>query len=266
MSYPNPSVLFAGTEQQYLRYRQPHPATFMNMIAGLDPAGTVLDLGCGPGSVALALAHRGRDVIGVDANPRMLDAARDAAAQQMTRGKVQWRLGDAHDLSDLPRVAGATIGDAFHWFDRTRVLGQLDSIVVSGGFVALLMSFAAGTRKPWWYPLVDRVIDRHLGAARRAGPDEMYRQPEGGDHETVLRASPFNRLTVARTDQTLHLNLEEVIGNQYTQAYSSPPVLGERLTEFDRDLRATLHAAEPSEVFTAVIQPALIIARRGEDS
>jgi len=95
MSYPNPAVLFAGTERQYLRYRPSHPCAFLDQIAALRPAGTVLDLGCGPGSVALALAERGRDVIGVDANPAMVDAAREAAAQHMMRGKVQWRPGDA---------------------------------------------------------------------------------------------------------------------------------------------------------------------------
>ncbi len=34
-------------------------------------------------------------MIGVDANPAMVDAAREAAAQHMMRGKVQWRPGDA---------------------------------------------------------------------------------------------------------------------------------------------------------------------------
>lgn len=263
--YANPAGLFAGTEDQYLRYRPTHPRLFLDLIAAQEPAGTLLDLGCGPGSLALALAERGRDVIAVDANPQMLHAARQAAAQRMTRGKVRWQVGDAHDLSELGRVAGVTIGDAFHWFDRERVLNQLNRIVIPSGFVAVVMSFAAGTAKPWWYTVADQVIARHLGATRRAGPEVEYREPRGGDHETVLRASPFKRLTVMRTDQVLRLDLEQVVGNQYTQAYSSPPVLGDRRDAFDRELRAALCATEPSGVFTATIQPALIIARREEN-
>lgn len=264
--YSNPAVLFAGTEDQYLRFRPAHPRLFLDLIAAQQPPGTLLDLGCGPGSIALALAERGRDVVAVDANPRMLEAARRAAAQRMTRGKVRWQLGDAHDLSDLGRFAGVTIGDAFHWFDREQVLNRLDQLVVPGGFVAVVMSFAAGTAKPWWYTVADQVIARHLGTARRAGPDTEYQPPRGGDHETVLRASRFNQLTVIRTDQVLQLDMEQVVGNQYTQAYSSPLVLGDRFDTFDRELRAALCAAEPSGVFTATIQPALIIARRTEDS
>nr|MDT0658702.1 class I SAM-dependent methyltransferase [Micromonospora sp. DSM 115978] len=266
MSYPDPATLFASTERDYLRYRPVHPPALIDQITGLSPAGTVLDLGCGPGSVAVALAERGRDVIGLDANPQMLDVAVEAAGQHMRRGKLQWRLGDAHDLSSLPRVAGATIGDAFHWFDRARVLRELDLLVAPGGFVAVIVSFAANTSKPWWYPLVDRVISRHLGPERHAGPVQMYRPPVGGDHEAVLRASAFDQLTVIRTDHAWSLTLDEVVGHQYTQAYSSPDLLGSRLDAFDRDLRAALRAAEPAGRFTATTQPALIIARREGDS
>jgi SAM-dependent methyltransferase len=266
MAYSNPAALFAGTEQQYLCFRPAHPRVLLDLIADQSPAGTVLDLGCGPGSIALALADRGRDVIAVDVNPRMIDAARDAAARSMTRGKVRWQVGDAHDLTDVGPVAGVTIGDAFHWFDRARVLAELDRIVVRGGFIALVMSFAAGTQKPWWYTVADQVLRRHLGAARHAGPEAMYEPPQGGDHESVLRASPFDRLTVIRTDQPLRLDLTAVLGNQYTQAYSSPPLFGEHFDDFDRDLRAALRAAEPSGVFAATVQPALIIARRGKDT
>ncbi len=46
---------------------------------GVHP-GLVLDLGCGTGSLALAMAARGHDMIGIDLSPDMLDqAARKAA-------------------------------------------------------------------------------------------------------------------------------------------------------------------------------------------
>lgn len=93
----------------------------------------------------------------------------------------------------------------------------------------------------------------------------MHHEQPGGDHERVLRASAFNVLTVMRTDMTLSMSLDQVMGLQYTQAYSSVVVLGERLAQFDGDLRRLLLAAEPTGIFTATIQPAMIIARRGED-
>lgn len=265
MAYNDPSLLFAGTAETYLKYRPPHPPLFLDQLARTTPEGMILDLGCGPGSIALALAERGRDVIAIDASHEMIDAARVAAGGRRLAGNVEWRVGDAHALSGLPPLAGITIGDAFHWFDRAEILRQADGLIVPGGFVAVIMSFTAGTPKPWWYPLVDHVIQRHLGPTRYAGPHTLYREPEGGDHEAVLRASTFDRLAVTRTDLRIRMDLERVLGNQYTQAFTSPPVLGDRFDAFDQDLRTLLKAAQPSGVFTATTQPGLIVAHRGRD-
>jgi SAM-dependent methyltransferase len=49
---------------------------------------SVLDAGCGTGRVAIELAARGFDVVGVDLEPIMLDEARHKAP------KLEWVLGD----------------------------------------------------------------------------------------------------------------------------------------------------------------------------
>jgi SAM-dependent methyltransferase len=72
-----------------------------NVVA---PPGPVAGLGCGPGAHALALARRGYDVIGVDAAPRMVQAARARAA----RDQVDVRL-DVHDVSAPLRFADASL-------------------------------------------------------------------------------------------------------------------------------------------------------------
>lgn len=46
-----------------------------DFVTGLDPA-TVLDAGCGTGRVAVELARRGIDVVGVDLDPSMIATAR----------------------------------------------------------------------------------------------------------------------------------------------------------------------------------------------
>jgi len=45
----------------------------------LEPGHRVLDVGCGPGRHALALARRGLDVVGVDLSPDFIALAREAA-------------------------------------------------------------------------------------------------------------------------------------------------------------------------------------------
>jgi len=58
---------------------------------------TVLDAGCGTGRVAVELARRGLDVVGVDLDPSMLDVARAKS------DAVEWVEADLADL-DLGRT------------------------------------------------------------------------------------------------------------------------------------------------------------------
>jgi SAM-dependent methyltransferase len=71
-------------------------------VEQLGPA-TVFDAGCGTGRVAIELARRNIDVVGVDVDPVMLDAARAKAPE------LDWRLGDLANITvdradaDTPR-------------------------------------------------------------------------------------------------------------------------------------------------------------------
>jgi SAM-dependent methyltransferase len=69
----------------------------------------VLDAGCGTGRVAIELARRGLDVVGVDVDPSMLDRARAKAPE------LDWRLVDLAtdpvdgDPFDLVLMAGNVV-------------------------------------------------------------------------------------------------------------------------------------------------------------
>lgn len=63
---------------------------------------SVLDAGCGTGRVAIELARRGLDVVGVDADPAMLEVARRKAPQ------LAWVEADLVDV-DLGRRFGAIV-------------------------------------------------------------------------------------------------------------------------------------------------------------
>lgn len=55
---------------------------FLVAALGLEPGARVLDVGCGPGRHALALARRGVRVVGVDRSEAFVRLARDAAAAE----------------------------------------------------------------------------------------------------------------------------------------------------------------------------------------
>lgn len=63
------------------------------LCAFVAPPGPVVDLGCGPGAHARALARRGYEVTGLDASPRMVDVARDRAARD--------NLDVAYEVADV---------------------------------------------------------------------------------------------------------------------------------------------------------------------
>src|SRR5690606_5472748 len=62
-----------------------------DLVASYGPA-SVLDGGCGTGRVAIELARRGIGVVGVDADPEMIDAARAKAPD------LEWVTADLADL------------------------------------------------------------------------------------------------------------------------------------------------------------------------
>jgi len=65
---------------------------------------SVLDAGCGTGRVAIELSRRGHEVVGVDADPSMLEVARGKAPH------LDWMEGDLADPHLLPgRVFDAVV-------------------------------------------------------------------------------------------------------------------------------------------------------------
>jgi magnesium-protoporphyrin O-methyltransferase len=54
----------------------------------------ILDAGCGGGVLAIELAHRGADVLGVDLSPQMIDHAIEGLPEIQNGGSVALRAGD----------------------------------------------------------------------------------------------------------------------------------------------------------------------------
>jgi SAM-dependent methyltransferase len=77
----------AGTEQE---------VGFLADALGFEPGDRILDVGCGPGRHALALARRGFEVVGVDRSVDFIDLARAAAAEEGL--PVTFEVGDVRAL------------------------------------------------------------------------------------------------------------------------------------------------------------------------
>ena len=119
-----------GTEQE---------VAFLVDALGLEPGERVLDVGCGPGRHALALARRGIDVVGVDLSDDFITLARDAASDGVP---ARFEVGDVRELAHdgqfdavvcLCQGGFGLLGGR----DEPRAFGRIAAALRPGGRLAL---------------------------------------------------------------------------------------------------------------------------------
>ncbi|MFE2727122.1 class I SAM-dependent methyltransferase [Kitasatospora sp. NPDC059327] len=263
--YARPGEIFAGAAGHYAASRPPYPDALIDRLEAFVhrfPGGRVLDLGTGPGVIALALAARGIPVTAVDPSTDMLDEGRRQADQLRIRG-IEWTEGSSYALPPVKDVCLTIIGDAFHWMvPRAATLASLDRLIVRDGAVALLSRRWHGEPKLPWEPVLRRVRERHLGTDLAAGPSGEPSRREAGTHEQILAASPFPHTHKESTDYELRLSVDQLVAWQFSHAQTSVAALGDRREAYEADLRRELLALEPAGVLQTPSRAHLLIAAR----
>lgn len=138
-------------------------------LARVGPGSRVLDVATGTGDLAVELASRGAEVVGVDFSERMLELARQKAPH------ITFSPGDAHRLSFADSsFDAATVGfGARNFGDLRQGLSEMARVVRPGGRVVVL-EITTPTKPPLstffslWF---DRVVPA-LG--KLAGDPDAY--------------------------------------------------------------------------------------------
>jgi ubiquinone/menaquinone biosynthesis C-methylase UbiE len=109
-----------------------------------QPEDKAIDLACGPGTVACALAQRVRHVVGLDSTLPMLEQARGFARQQGL-DNVEWRAGDVYRT---PFADGSfnivTCRFAFHHFEKPALaFVEMVRLAATGGRVVVCDGLAS---------------------------------------------------------------------------------------------------------------------------
>lgn len=119
---------------------------YLAIAAGFG-ARSVLDVGCGTGTLACLLADRGIEVVGVDPAAASLDIARAKPGA----GRVRWLHGDATTLPELQVDLATMTANVSHVFltdeDWSATLHGIHASLRPGGH--LVFEARDPSRKPW---------------------------------------------------------------------------------------------------------------------
>ncbi|HTT00593.1 MAG TPA: class I SAM-dependent methyltransferase [Steroidobacteraceae bacterium] len=246
----------------YERYRLGYPERLLRRVlsfAALVPGDRVLDLGTGPGLLAIPFAAAGLRVSAADPEPDMLDAAADAARSAGVT--LELLCCSSYDLTpSMGPYRLVTMGRAFHWMDRPATLRMLDRIVAPRGAIALFHDHHPDTTENRWTKVLREIGDRH---GRSAEPHVAERRAdEYRTHESVLLASAFKVLDGISVTIQKPITVDEIVGRAFSMSTCSREKLGTRAGAFEAELRAGLALLSASGEFSEIAKLEALVARR----
>ncbi len=223
--------------------RKPLDRALLAAFAETAPAGLVADLGCGPGQAARHLHLLGRQVIGIDVSPGMVETARRSSPGP------EYRVGTMLDLD----LADGSLGGAIALYSIVHLatdelpaaFAELRRVLRPEGVA--LIAFHIGRHvvhvdDMWGVPVSLDFQFHAPGAVRRlldaAGLDvewDLRRQPGGGEVQTercylLARRSLLTLRTATEADRELLRSLHHACFRRWVE-----PVWG--WDEADQDRR-----------------------------
>jgi len=253
-------TLYRGSATYYLRGRPPYSRALRETIAaecGLDGTGRLLDVGCGPGVLAVDLAPLVDQVVGLDPDADMLtEAARHA--RQARVANVRWVKALAEQIPelDLGTLRLVTFGQSFHRTDRERVAEAVFDALEPGGSIALMAHTVDGRPEPTGpgspkipHPAIRQLIDRYLGPRPRAGLG--FAGPPTDRFEDAIGRTRFGRCrqVFAPGRPDIVQDIDGVLANYLSMSFAAPHLFGDRLALFEAEARQLLAERSPSGFF-----------------
>jgi SAM-dependent methyltransferase len=246
---------FATTVPLYAELRPPYPPEFFSTVAerlGFSRQAALIDLGTGPGLLALGFAPYVGRIVGVDPEPAMLAMARQAAE----RRKQDFTLieGKAEALPEsVGRFDVVTIGRALHWMDRVGMAALLPRLVASDGAIVVCSSGSAPDGSNPWLDQYNEARQVWSGAGN------------SGRHREVLAAVlAGTRLKLAEeiSVETSHeVSVNDLARRVLTFSTSSPAVLGDKAEAMLRDVEQRLLPLSRDGLLTEIVRSTARVVR-----
>jgi ubiquinone/menaquinone biosynthesis C-methylase UbiE len=184
--------------------------------------GTVLELGCGTGRIAVPVARAGTRIVGIDRSAEMLARARTRLARARVGGRLALVRGDIRDLPFRRRVGFAAVLAAYGILqsltrerDLTRTFESVWRVLRRGGLFAIdvvpdlpkweeyrnRVSLSGRRGRTSTLTLVETV--RQDRRRRLTIFDQEYRESGAGTRRTHRFSLTFRTLTVPQLTRRL---------------------------------------------------------------
>ncbi|WP_041927308.1 class I SAM-dependent methyltransferase [Methylocystis sp. SC2] len=216
---------FASTIPFYEGAREPYGATFFETAArslGLAGNDRLLDLGAGPGLLAIGFAPFVGEIIGVDPEPMMIEAARAAARREGVRLRLIRGRAEA-----LPLAAGTfdivTIGRALHWMKPDPTRAELERVVAPEGRILICRAASVDDGRNPWLSAYDKARRRWT---ETAGAERYQHDPCAFFSGARFRRS---RAIISETEQITPMEL--LVERVLSRSSSSKERLGVRVEQ-----------------------------------
>ncbi len=239
---------------EHYRHRPEYAPGIYEKLIELSPGHDhLLDLGCGTGKIARNLCGSFKRVTAIDASANMLSVARDL--QQSAYSNIDWLCGLAETV-ELPRgpydliVAAASI----QWMDHAVLFPRLAGQVGPDHVFAVVDG--DGAHEPPWQSSWDGFLEKWIFEIKR----ERY-EPDRKDSDFARYMTRYRDwIDIQGEFSATHVvsqTIEGFVSCQHSRDTFTTSRLGERLTEFDDELRTLLTQHADDNVLTYTVRSQL---------
>jgi SAM-dependent methyltransferase len=194
---------------------------------GFDGSQRLLDIGAGPGLLAIGFSRYCGEAVGVDPEPGMVEAARAAAKRAGVKAKfIEGRFEDL--AAGLGAFDVVTIGRAIHWLDPGPARTALDRVVKPLGRILVChASSVEDGRNPW------------LGAFK-AIRDRWRDDRPKPERDVFFAGGPFVPRGTISVETAAKFPVERLADRILSMSTSSPERLGDNVPAMRSAMREAL--------------------------
>ncbi|SDE25136.1 Ubiquinone/menaquinone biosynthesis C-methylase UbiE [Paenibacillus sp. UNCCL117] len=203
---------FSNRVGDYVKYRPSYPAEAIDYLystVGMKPGSLIADVGAGTGIFSRLLLERGSEVVAVEPNQAM----REAADRELGSHERYRSIAAAAEATGLPEesVDFIVCAQSFHWFDRPAAQAEFHRILKPGGKAVLIWNSRLTTGTPF--------LEGYEELLRQYSTDYAQMMHKNISPEQLRQFFRDQNMREVKFTNAQLFNLEELIGRALSSSY-----------------------------------------------